>query len=150
MKLFTILVALVLLAVPISNSNAKDNELTQEQIQKQEELRKSEELLAYAHTLVGKRTGQCVLALRQYFSVSKDEVSGMAKNTKINSQTGKVGAVVVFRNMSRFGHVGYQITPVRQNGDFEIFHSNGDWTQRGEILTINIKDPRISGYRIIE
>lgn len=151
--------ALVALASPISAKKAiaddsnKTYELqatynTQQQANYQE-LEWSRQLVEYSRTLQGKRTGQCVLALRNYFGVPRSEVQGLAKNTKINSQTGQVGAVIVFKRMSWAGHVAIQITPVDEQGNFQYFDSNGSWGQRGAIRTININDRRISGYRII-
>lgn len=151
-KLLVVLIALSAFAFPI-NVEAQTNGLQETYNPQQqawlEELKWSDQLVEYSRTLEGKRTGQCVLALRNYFGVPRSEVQGLAKNTKINSTTGKVGAIIVFKRMSWAGHVGIQITPVRQNGDFEYFDSNGGWGQRGKIRTINISDKRISGYRII-
>lgn len=159
-KLALTLVALGILALPISIPEkviAQDasyelqntyNQLQQAWYNQQQEYIWSSQLVAYSQTLVGKRTGQCVVSLRQYFGVPKSEVSGLAKNTKINSQTGKVGAIVVFKRMSWAGHVGYQITPVDSQGNFQYFDSNGGWNQRGAVRTINVADKRISGYRI--
>lgn len=159
-KLIISLVALGILALPISIPEkviANDasyelqntyNELQQAWYNQQAEYQWSSELVAYSKTLIGKRTGQCVTSLRQYFGVPKSEVQGLAKNTKINSQTGKVGAIIVFQRLSWAGHVGYQITPVDSQGNFQYFDSNGGWGQRGAVRTINVADKRISGYRI--
>ena len=107
----------------------------------------SNQLVAHAKTLQGKRTGQCVLALRNKFGVPKSEVQGAAKTTKINSQTGKVGSVIVFRNMSKYGHVGILL---QDTGDgWLYFHSNVDWRGTGRIDWISKTDRKISGYRII-
>lgn len=147
--LFGIMLAVV--AVP-KDLKALDTYLTYDELKAYEEKKQEEQwstaLVAYSKTLVGKRTGQCVLTLRNYFGVPRSEVQGAAKSTKINSQTGKVGHVIVFRNMSKWGHVGIQITPVRANGDFEYFAGNENGG-RAVIKTINVKDRRISGFRII-
>ncbi len=144
--------ALVVLAFPISTAKTAEA-LTYEELkawtEKQEEQQWSNQLVAYSQTLVGKRTGQCVVALRERFGVPKSEVQGAAKSTKINSRTGKVGAIVVFKRMSWAGHVGLQITPVDAQGNFKYFDSNGQLREIGAIRTINIKDRRISGYRIL-
>lgn len=152
LKFLLAFIALVALAFPIS-AHAQTNGL-QETYNPQEqarldELQWSSQLVEYSKTLVGKKTGQCVTSLRRYFGISRSEVAGLAKYTKINSQSGKVGAIVVFKRMSWAGHVALQITPVDQNGNFLYFDSNGDWRQRGAIRTININDRRITGYRII-
>lgn len=157
-------IALITLAIPISvNANGLQEtynpqpQYTAEEIAKVQELEWSRQLVAHAQKLAGKRAGQCVLALRYQFGVPRSEVAGLAKNTKINSQTGKVGAVVVFKKMSWAGHVAIQITPVDANGNFQYWASNEIGTKseiaRGKgksvIRTININDRRISGYRII-
>lgn len=144
--------ALTLFAFPINKVEAQENGLQdtynpQQQAHLQE-IEWSNQLVAYARSLEGKRLGQCVLTLRNYFGVPRSEVQGMAKNTKINSSTGKVGAVVVFKRMSWAGHVAIQITPVDSNGNFQYFAGNEN-RGRAVIKTININDPRISGYRII-
>lgn len=158
--LFGIVIASAVVGAP-KDVNAIDTYLTYEELrvysERQAEIEWSNQLVNYANTLVGKRTGHCVLTLRNYFGVSKNEVQGSAKSTQINSKTGKVGAVIVFRGMSKWGHVAYQITPVRPNGDFEYFAGNENGSRseiamgraKSVIKTINISDPRISGYRII-
>lgn len=163
LKYLIALVALVVLALPISaqanglqeqtnglqETYNPQTQISQEELAKIQEQEWSRQLVSYAQTLKGKRTGQCVVALRKYFGISRSEVQGLAKNTKINSPTGKVGAIVVFKKMSWAGHVGIQITPVDSQGNFQYFDSNGNWNKRGAIRTININDRRISGYRII-
>lgn len=157
LKYLIAIVALIGLALPIKPINANglqdtynpQPQISAEELAKTQEQEWSSQLIAYSKKLEGKRTGQCVLALRNYFGVPRSEVQGLAKHTKVNSQTGKVGAVVVFKKMSWAGHVGIQITPVDSQGNFQYFDSNGGWSQRGAIRTINISDKRISGYRII-
>lgn len=147
-----IALALFVLAIPISTTKtatAEDSYLTYDQLKAYEEKRQEEQwsnqLVAYASTLVGKRTGQCVVAIRQYFGVPKNEVQGMAKYTKPNTQTPKVGSIIILK-MSRYGHVGIVI---KVDGDLvTYFDSNGQWTQRGAIRTIIKSDRRIAGYRI--
>lgn len=149
------LVALIALALPIS-AKADDSYKTYDlqatyntqQAAKLQEIEWSNQLVSYARTLEGKRLGQCVLTLRNYFGVPREEVHGLAKNTKINSSIGKVGAIVVFKRMSWAGHVAIQITPVDENGNFQYFAGNEN-RGRAVIKTININDRRISGYRII-
>ena len=152
LKLLVItLVASVALALPIkatAQENGLQDTYNPQQQAHLQEIEWSNQLVAYARSLEGKRLGQCVLTLRNYFGVPRSEVQGMAKNTKINSSTGKVGAVVVFKRMSWAGHVAIQITPVDSNGNFQYFAGNEN-RGRAVIKTININDPRISGYRII-
>lgn len=153
-KYLIALVALGILALPISIPEkvvAKDDYLTYDQLKAYEtqkaEQEWSRQLVAYSKTLVGKRTGQCVLAIRHYFGISRNEVAGMAKYTRPNTQTPKVGSVIIFKGMSKYGHVGIVIAT---DGELvTYFDSNGDFTQRGAIRTIIKSDRRISGYRII-
>ncbi len=146
---FILLVALSTFAIPI---NVEANELqptyNPQQTAQEQEQEWSRQLVSYARTLEGKRTGQCVLTLRNYFGISRSEVQGLAKNTKINSQSGKVGAIVVFKRMSWAGHVAIQITPVDSNGNFTYFAGN-ESRGRAVIKTINVRNKKISGYRIM-
>ena len=160
-KTIATFIALGILAIPISipESVVAQDYLTYDELkayeqQKQEYERKqaeqewSRQLVAYSQTLVGKRTGQCVLAIRNYFGISRNEVAGMAKYTKANTQRPQVGSVIIFKNLSKYGHVGIVIAV---NGNqITYFDSNGDWRQRGAIRTIISSDRRISGYRIIQ
>lgn len=149
-QVFILLTALTLFALPINKVKANELQETynpQQQAQIQE-LEWSNQLVSHARTLEGKRLGQCVTTLRKYFGVPRSEVQGMAKNTRINSPTGKVGAIVVFKRMSWAGHVAIQITPVDSNGNFQYFAGNEN-RGRAVIKTINISDKKISGYRII-
>ena len=141
--------ALVVLALPISTATAKDSYLTYDELkayeEKKQEQQWSTQLFVYSQTLVGKRTGQCVMALRNYYGISRSEVQGMAKYTKPNTQTPKVGSIIILK-MSRVGHVGIVI---KVDGDLvTYFDSNGQWTQRGAIRTIIKSDRRIAGYRV--
>jgi len=141
--------ALVVLAIPINTTIAKDDYLTYDELKRYEEKKAeqqwSNQLVAYSQSLVGKRTGQCVTSLRQYFGISRSEVQGLAKNTKPNTQTPKIGSIIILK-MSSVGHVGIVI---RVDGDLiTYFDSNGDFRQRGAIRTIITGDKRIAGYRI--
>ena len=153
MKLILTLLALIVLAIPISTKSAiaddsyKTNDLQQAYKAYLEEREWSIELTSYSETLIGKRTGQCVLAIRKYYSVPKNEVQGLAKNTKPNTQTPKVGSVIIFKNMSWAGHVGIVIDVYQDKVIY--FDSNGDWKQKGAIREINKNDKRITGYKII-
>jgi len=151
LKFILAFIALLVLANPISTAVANDSYVTYDQLkayqEKQAELEWSRQLTVYAQTLVGKRTGTCVLALRNKFGVPRNEVQGAAKTTKINSSVGKVGAVIVFKNLSKWGHVGYIIA---DEGDHWLyFHSNMDFRGTGRIDRIAKNDNKISGYRII-
>lgn len=152
--MFGIIVAIAVVAVPPKDLKATDTFLTYDQLKEYEakkaEAQWSADLVAHSKRLIAQRKkNTCVLALRYYFGVPRSEVQGQAKSTRINSQTGKVGAVIVFRNLSKWGHVGFQITPKRTDGNFEFFHCNTDFKGTCKIETINKNDRRISGYRII-
>lgn len=141
-----------MLAIPISTTktaNAVDTYTTYEEQKafqdKQKEIQWSADLTAYSKTLVGKRTGQCVMALRNYFGVPRSEVQGLAKNTKTNTKTPKVGAIIVLK-MSYAGHVGIVIKV--EGNTVTYFDSNGSWTQTGAIRSIINSDSRIAGYRV--
>lgn len=152
-KFFLAFIALGILAIPISIPEkvvAKDDYLTYDQLKAYEEKRQEQEwsnqLVAYSKTLVGKRTGQCVVALRKYFGVPKGQMGGMAKSTQPNTREAKVGSIIVFKNMSKWGHVGIVI---KVDGELvTYFDSNGQWAERGAIRTIIKSDRRISGYKI--
>lgn len=141
-----------MLAFPISTKIAvaddsyKTNDLQAQYLAYQEAQEWSVELTTYSATLVNKRTGQCVMALRKYFSVPYSEVHGAARTTIPNSSTPAIGAVIILK-MSSLGHVGIVIA-INDN-QIIYFDSNGDWRQRGAIRSININDPRIKGFRII-
>lgn len=153
-KLVISLVALGTLALPISvpeKAIADDSFVTMDQLiayeAKKAEREWSNQLVAYSQTLVGKRTGQCVMAVRNYFGVSKNDVQGKARSTKPNSKDPKVGSVIVL-NLSKVGHVGIVIAV---DGELvTYFDSNGNWTQRGAIRTIIKSDRRIIGYRVVK
>jgi hypothetical protein len=132
--------------------NSNDSYVTYEELkihqEKQAEREWSSQLTAHAQKLVGKKTGHCVLALRNYFGVPRNEVQGMAKNTKTNSTTGKIGSVIIFKNLSKYGHVGLIID--EDPAYWYYFHSNIDWRGTGRIDRIAKNDSHISGYRIIK
>lgn len=106
---------------------------------------KSNQLIARAESLKGKRTGQCVIAVRSFLGISRSEIQGYARNTKINSHTPQVGAIIVLR-MSSAGHVGVVLQVTDQ---VMYYDSNGDNKLRSNVRIIKINDPRIKGYRII-
>ena len=108
----------------------------------------SERLTAKANSLVGKRIGQCVMALRQHFGIPYSEIRGYAGSNKPNSKTGQIGAVVIFKSMSQYGHVAIIIGD--KGNQWEIFHSNMDWQGTGRIDLISKADPKITGYKIIK
>lgn len=130
----------------------QEDRLKQEQLQKQyeEEQQRQElidDLFAKATAKRGTRQGQCVIAVRSFLQIGRDQIQGYARNTKINSKEPEIGSIIKL-NMSKAGHVGVVL-----NFDDEVityYDSNGDWRQRGEIRKMKRKDKRILGYRIIE
>lgn len=113
---------------------------------KQKEKEYKQSLITKAERLKGKYQGQCVVAVRNFLGVGRDQIQGMAKSTKINSREPKIGSIIVLA-MSKAGHVGVILDD--QGERLMYFDSNGDWRQRGAIRYINKNDPRIRGYRII-
>lgn len=105
-----------------------------------------QELIAKAEKLKGTKQGQCVVAVRKFLGVGRDEIQGMAKYTKTNSESPEVGAIIKL-NMSRYGHVGVVLDDTENTVTY--YDSNGQWTERAAIRTIDINDPRILGYKII-
>ena len=148
--LFSLGLILAGVAVP-KDTKALDSYVTYDQLkeyqEKQAEKEWSAQLTAHAQTLVGKRTGTCVLTLRKHFGVPRNEVQGFAKSTRINSKQGKIGSVIVFKNLSKWGHVG--ITIGEDDQYWYYFHGNIDFKGTGRIDKIAKSDPRISGFRII-
>lgn len=127
------------------------------QLYEEAQQQKSVELTAKAESLVGTKQGQCVVAVRKFLGVGKDEVSGMAKSTKINSQTWEVGAIIVFRGMSSAGHVAVSLFADSDNwlwyydSNGSGRYINGVWhgDEKAKIRKIKLDDWRISGYHII-
>lgn len=107
----------------------------------------SQDLTNRAEALIGKRGGQCVIFVRNFLGVGRDEIQGMAKNTKVNSQDPEVGSIIVIY-ASRYGHVGVVLFTT-DDGYVVYADSNGSWTQRVAIRKIKINDPKIKGYHKI-
>lgn len=151
LKKLTLILLGILIVLPFIGApkdvKAIDSYLTYDQLkayqEKQEEMEWSSQLVIYSQTLTGKRTGQCVLALRNYFGISRSEIQGLAKNTKINSKIGKVGSIIVFKP----NHVGIMIKDDGNNWSY--FDSNGGQYEIGAIRKIAKNDPKIKGYRLI-
>ena len=94
----------------------------------------------------GKYYGACVIGVRQFLGVGRDQIQGMAKNTTINSQHPEVGAIIVL-NMSRYGHVGVVLKITET--EVIYYDTNYHWNGRAGIEKINIQDKRIKGYKIL-
>lgn len=125
-------------------ANPVNEQIAYENTQKQ----KSIELTEKAEKLKGSFQGQCVVAVRSFLGVGRDQIQGLAKNTKVNSTLAEVGSIIVIRS-GWTGHVGVVLF-TDQDGYVWYFDSNGNWTQRASIRKIKLSDPRIKGYRIIE
>lgn len=159
------LILLVFLLIPFNviAENHLDENSTQTQIQAKQELSFKEEqdllskqLTAKAESLVGSRQGQCVVAIRDFLGVGKDEIKGAAKDTRINSQDPKVGSVIVFwgGGWNKWGHVGTVLfttfdgyvvyySPNARGTHKEIMAGKG----RAIITKIKIGSKIIKGYR---
>lgn len=140
-----------------------DENANQTQIQAQQELSFKEEqdllskrLTAKAESLVGTKQGQCVVAVRNFLGVGRNEISGAAKTTKVNSKEWSVGAIIVFHGMSKDGHVAIALFATADNWLY-YWDSNADgymdkrgiWhgTEKAKIRKVKLTDKRISGYR---
>lgn len=115
-----------------------------EQLQKQIRLDNlSKELSAKAQSLVGKKTGQCTLAVRSFLGVGPDEIHGYVQTT-INSHDPYVGSIIVIVGRSRHSGVVLFSTPT----EVTYYDSNGDWKETSKIRTIKVTDKRIKGYHV--
>jgi hypothetical protein len=103
-------------------------------------------LTTKAQTIVGTWGGQCVIGVRNFLGVGRDQVQGLAKNTQINSQEWEVGSVIVFRHMSWAGHVAIALF-ADANNQLWYADTNGNSRETWAIRHIALNDPRISGYR---
>lgn len=113
----------------------------------------SKKLTAKAESLVGKKQGQCVVAVREFLGVGRSEVSGLAKDTKVNSYVPEVGSIIIFWGTARYpaGHVG---TVLFTTADGEVYYyspnSTGSKAVAGgpaKISHTKIKSRAIKGYR---
>lgn len=127
------------------------------QLQEQQEIL-SKNLTARAEELLGSRQGQCVVAIRNFLGVGKDEVSGWAKDTKVNSKTPEVGSVIVFwgTKKNKYGHVGGVLFTTWD--DYVVYYSpnaKGTWKEimagrgRATISKVKINSKTIKGYRTV-
>lgn len=152
MKYLIAIAALLVLALPISTKNviaddsAKTYELQQAYYNQQLDYQKSLELVTQANSLVGKRGGQCVVFVRTFTGVSRDKVQGLAKNTKTNSATPKLGAILS-TGESRSGHVAVVIAIT--DTQVQVVESNYHWNQRISTRWITKNSKVIKGYLVI-
>lgn len=115
-------------------------------------------LTVKAQSLVGSYQGQCVLAVRHFLGVDKNEVQGAAKNTKVNSYEWSPGAIIIFRGMSKYGHVAVSLFADQDNwlyywdSNADGYYKNGVWhgTGKAKIRKIKLTDKKISGYRKVD
>lgn len=111
------------------------------------DFRHQQELYKKAVSLVGSYQGQCVIAVRSFLGIGRDQIQGWARSTKVNSQIAEIGSIIVL-NMSVYGHVGVVI---KQNEHtITYYDSNGGWRGRAAIRTINKNSPKIIGYRLVK
>lgn len=111
-----------------------------------EEWQLKQELRERADKLVGTHQGQCVVAARNFLRVSRDEISGVAKNLETNSIEPQIGAIIKLKESSK-GHVGVVID---MDGDnLLVFESNYSYNERASLRWISKYYPRIEGYKII-
>jgi len=146
--LITFALAFPALTIAIEDPVSDAQQIRQERIEK-EQLQLEEEkkaLLTKAQKLKGTYQGQCVTAVRSFLNVTPDIISGAAKTLKTDSDTPEIGAIIKL-NMSKYGHVGVVLD--ESETTITYYDSNGSWTQRAAIRTIEKDDPRILGYKII-
>ena len=97
-----------------------------------------------AEKSVGKKGNQCVQFVRSFLGAS--EISGMARNTKTNSQTPEIGSVIKTNESSK-GHIGVVIKI--EDKTLWIVESNVPLgSERIGIRKFKLDDPRILGYYV--
>ena len=141
-------------AKQIQTYEIENHKIRQEEEQKQAEAKAAEELrvkkldqlskilTAKAQKLIGTKQGQCVIAVRNFLGVGRDQISGYV-NVRINSQHPKVGNIIVIVGRMRHGAVVLFTTATK----VVYYDSNGQLTGRAAIREIKINDKRIKGYR---
>lgn len=88
------------------------------------------------------------MAVRKFLGVGANEIQGVAKNNRSNSQIPEVGAVII-TSESSWGHVGIVLSFTET--DVTIYESNVPLgSEIAGIRTLKLNDPRIVGYKIIQ
>lgn len=118
----------------------------QKQTEKQNELKAS--LITKAKKLVGTRQGQCIVAARNFIGAAHADLSGAARDVKINSLVPELGAIVKLATKHKNGHVAVVI-------DFDadsilVFESNYAGPERASIREVSRTSGEILGYKIIK
>lgn len=98
-----------------------------------------------ATSQIGKKGGQCVVFVRNFGELGRDQVSGYARNTKTNSTEPEIGAVVVTKESS-VGHVAIVIG--QTDTQIQVVESNYSWNQRISTRWIDKDYSLIKGYLI--
>ena len=104
------------------------------------------ELIQKAKSLEGTRQGQCVVAVRKFLGIGRDEIQGLAKNTETNSSTPELGAIIKIK-AGKTGHVGVVIGI--EDDRIYIFESNWIAYEKASTRWLPINDSSIIGYKII-
>lgn len=129
-------------------TNEYNNEEIQYYLQGNPSAYYSWELTQRATKLVGSRQGVCTMAVRKFLGVGANEIQGVAKNNRSNSQIPEVGAVII-TSESSWGHVGIVLSFTET--DVTIYESNVPLgSEIAGIRTLKLNDPRIVGYKIIQ
>ena len=105
--------------------------------------KETEILIQRAKKLKGTTQGSCVTFARNFLRLSGDEIKGVAKNLRTNSETPEVGAIGK-TNESRYGHLFVIIGIEGEN--LTIVDSNYGWDNKVRIRQLSTQDRRILGY----
>ena len=158
---------LVISTLIVPTARSKSQEITEQAIRIQnEEIKKLEEekareierqkieaknqrinetfklLTAKAHKLVGTKQGQCVIAVRNFLGVGRDQIQGYVQ-MKVNSFEPQVGNIIMI--VGRMRHSGVVLYV---NKDMVAYYdSNYKLDGRAGIRTIKVNDKKIKGYR---
>lgn len=105
------------------------------------------QLTKKAEKLRGTHQGQCTTAVRNFLGLGADEIQGLAKNNEPNSENPEVGSVII-TDESKYGHVGVVLYFTDTTVTF--YESNVPMgSEIAGIRTLQLNDPRIVGYKII-
>lgn len=100
------------------------------------------QLTQKAESLKGTKQGQCVIAVRNFLGVGRDQIHGYVQ-TKINSQYPQVGNIIVI--IGKYRHSGVVLFSTEDSVIY--YDSNGSLNERAAIREIDIDSSAIKGYR---
>lgn len=94
--------------------------------------------------LVRTKQGQCVVAVRNFLSLNREQISGIAKNFKIDSKTPSIGAIVK-TSESIYEHVAVVIDET--DTQILIFESNYKFNEYASVRWLDKNSNKIVGYK---